>query len=382
MRFVWAVAAFVLAALMIATGIAQRTVFQGPKSETATIKTTQSEPYTLIDGAVLNKLPGAQTLRAHGDGTIFVSYGRTADMTAWLADTTYNHVTVAKNGKTTTTVVEPDDAAGGTGGSADSGDDSTRSPINSDLWLDEFQQDGTLEQPLRLPATMSVLVASDGSAPAPSDVTVTWPLETSTPWAGPLMVGGGILMLVGVFLYILGIRHARRSRGPRRKALPPLPETEPIDIAIEGGDKGVISAGRATTRRAVSGRKAFAAIPVVAVSALLLSGCSADAWPQFGGSPTPTPTATIVAPEGQQPPAVTATQADRILGHISSTVASADEKRDQDLAATRLAGAALAERVTNYTLRGKIADYKALPTIPAKGIKVFLPQAYEGWPRT
>ncbi|MBN9181898.1 MAG: glycosyl transferase, partial [Microbacterium sp.] len=100
MRFVWAVAAFVLAALMIATGIAQRTVFQGPKSETATIKTTQSEPYTLIDGAVLNKLPGAQTLRAHGDGTIFVSYGRTADMTAWLADTTYNHVTVAKNGKT------------------------------------------------------------------------------------------------------------------------------------------------------------------------------------------------------------------------------------------------------------------------------------------
>ncbi|MBN9152888.1 MAG: glycosyl transferase [Microbacterium sp.] len=382
MRFVWAVAAFVLAALMIATGIAQRTVFQGPKSETATIKTTQSEPYTLIDGAVLNKLPGAQTLRAHGDGTIFVSYGRTADMTAWLADTTYNHVTVAKNGKTTTTVVEPDDAAGGTGGSADSGDDSTRSPINSDLWLDEFQQDGTLEQPLRLPATMSVLVASDGSAPAPSDVTVTWPLETSTPWAGPLMVGGGILMLVGVFLYILGIRHARRSRGPRRKALPPLPETEPIDIAIEGGEKGVISAGRASTRRAVSGRKAFAAIPVVAVSALLLSGCSADAWPQFGGSPTPTPTATIVAPEGQQPPAVTATQADRILGHISTTVASADEKRDQDLAATRLTGAALAERVTNYTLRGKIADYKALPTIPAKGIKVFLPQAYEGWPRT
>ena len=37
MRFVWAVAAFVLAALMIGAGIAQRTVFQGPKTETASI---------------------------------------------------------------------------------------------------------------------------------------------------------------------------------------------------------------------------------------------------------------------------------------------------------------------------------------------------------
>ena len=51
MRFVWAVAAFVLAALMIATGIAQRTVFQGPKSETTAITGTADTSYTLIDGA-------------------------------------------------------------------------------------------------------------------------------------------------------------------------------------------------------------------------------------------------------------------------------------------------------------------------------------------
>ena len=95
-----------------------------------------------------------------------------------------------------------------------------------------------------------MLVASDGTAPAPSDLTVSWPLDTSTPWAGPLIAGGGILMLVGVLLYVLGIRHARRSRGPRRKGLPPLPETQPIDIAVEGSDKGVITAGR--PRKAVT----------------------------------------------------------------------------------------------------------------------------------
>jgi hypothetical protein len=39
-RFVWAVTAFVLAALMIGAGIAQRTVFQGPKTQSQAISVT------------------------------------------------------------------------------------------------------------------------------------------------------------------------------------------------------------------------------------------------------------------------------------------------------------------------------------------------------
>ena len=78
-RFVWAVAAFVLAALMIGAGIAQRTVFEGPTSETASISVEEDAPYLLIDGAVLNHLPGSK-LRAQADGDIFAAYGRTTDM--------------------------------------------------------------------------------------------------------------------------------------------------------------------------------------------------------------------------------------------------------------------------------------------------------------
>ena len=44
-----------------------------------------------------------------------------------------------------------------------------RTPSGSDLWLDEFQQEDALIAPLQLPAEMSVLVASDGTAPAPSE---------------------------------------------------------------------------------------------------------------------------------------------------------------------------------------------------------------------
>ena len=113
MRFVWAVAAFVLATVMIGAGIAQRTIFQGPRTETAAISVEDEAPYLLIDGAVLNQLPGTQTLRAQGEGELFASYGRTADMQAWLSDAEYTHVTLGDEGVLDSTLVEPapDDVA-------------------------------------------------------------------------------------------------------------------------------------------------------------------------------------------------------------------------------------------------------------------------------
>jgi len=389
-RFVWAVAAFVLAALMIGAGIAQRTVFQGPKTETAAISVTEDAPYVLIDGAVLNRLPGAQTLRAQGEGTIFAAYGRTDDMTAWLSESEFTHVTLDSDGEIVTDEVAPtaapspepgDEAA--TAPAAETTDGTEAAPLNpvgSDLWLDEFQQDDLLIAPLQLPDTMSVLVASDGTAPAPAKISVSWPVGNGTPLAGPLIVVGGILMAIGVFLYILGIRHARRSRGPRRRGLP-LPVTEPIDLAVEGADKGVISAG-ASRRRAIPGRRAFAVVPVVAVSALLFTGCSADSWPTLAGTATPSPTATVIVPEGQMAPAVTPSQAARILTRIAETVATADETSDATLAGSRLDGAVLAERATNYTLRAAVPDVAPLPAIETKPLKIVLPQAYDAWPRS
>jgi hypothetical protein len=413
-RFVWAVAAFVLAALMIATGIAQRTVFEGPKTATETLNTHGSARYTLVDGTLLNRNPGTQTLRATAHGEIFGAYGRTADLTAWLAGVAYNRVDLDRSGRIRTVVVPasgiPSDTSGAhaspsasasptpspsastptaastSAGGTDAAVSAHRNPAASDLWLDQFRQRDLLVQPLQLPDTMSVLIATNGISPAPKDVSVTWPLTTTTPWSGPLIVLGGILMLVGVFLYVLAIRHLRRSRGPRRKSLPPLPDapdTPALDVAA--ADKGVISAGAAPTRRAARGqaRRALVAIPTLAVASLLFAGCSADAWPQFGSSPTPTPTATV-ADDGQQPPAVTVAQADRILASISKTVTVADQKLDATAAATRLTGAAYAERATNYRLRQKLPTEKALTPIPAKGIgsDVVLPQAYTGWPRT
>ena len=121
MRFVWAVAAFVLAALLIGAGIAQRTVFYGPSTQSAEIPAAEGTAYTMVDGAVLTSLPGTQTLRVSSSDGVFVAYGRTADMRAWLSDQTYNEVSAGQDGVLNAAVIEPavtapadgQDAAGG-----------------------------------------------------------------------------------------------------------------------------------------------------------------------------------------------------------------------------------------------------------------------------
>lgn len=69
MRFVWAVVAFVLAAGLIAAGIAQRTIFMGPSTQEVSVAVEEPAPYVLLDGDVLREHPGSQTLLVRGKVT-------------------------------------------------------------------------------------------------------------------------------------------------------------------------------------------------------------------------------------------------------------------------------------------------------------------------
>ena len=372
MRFVWAVLAFVLAAASFGAGLAQRTVFMGPDSEQETVAVDEELPYTVIDADAFSLHAGTQTLRIAGEGTLYAAYGRTADVEAWLSDQTYNRVSAGEDGGLETTVVEPTVEAG----DATAG----RNPAGSDLWIEEQTADDELLRQEHLPDGVSMIVAVDGSSPAPSDISLVWPLDQKTPWFGPLMVLGGVLLAAGIVLYILAVRHTRRRRGPLRKGPSLPPPTDPGDGgALEAAaQKGVIS----TSRRSRGGR-ALIAVPAVMVTAGLLAGCTADSWPELGAEPsaTPTPTPTATTAPDQKPSALTEAQADRIIGEISETVGAADESLDADLASQRLSGLALQTREVNYRLRAEI-EYPAPAAIPSAPATIVLPQAVEGWPRT
>lgn len=398
MRFVWAVLAFVLAAVLVGAGIAQRSIFLGPKETSAELTVDQPQRYTMIDGDVLRANPGEQTLVAHGDGEILVAQARTADLEAWLSDVSYNRISLGADGAPSAAVVAAKENP------VDEKAAASRNPAGSDLWLDSFSDKKSLIDRMQIPEGVSVLVASDGKADAPTDVRVSWPLNNATPWAGPLMVLGGLFFLLGIVLYVLAIRHSRRGRGPRRKGPPPLPATEPIDkvrdelppsppatpSAPADGDAEAPADAPATDapsapraeRRAAPRRRALLVLPAMGVAAALLSGCSPEIWPQPASSPTPTATETAVADPNAQAPAITEHQAARILTAVSTTLAQADEKLDPTLAATRLDGAALEARKAAYTVRGAVPEFALPATIPPDKVSVIVPQAYDAWPRT
>lgn len=421
MRFVWAVVAFVLATILIGAGIAQRTIFLGPESEQVSVDIEQPQPYVLLDGAVLQIRPGAQELLVRGEGDIFLAYGRTADMKAWLADADYNEVTLNAQDEPQTELVEAesagsseeeapaDDAAPAdeaAGADAATGEDAGRNPAGSDLWLESFaEKDSLTADNLRLPEGMSVLIAADGTKDAPDEIVVSWPLDTTTPFAGPLMVSGAVVLLAGVVMYILGILHQRRGRGPRRKGPGPLPPTEPIThAALPPEERAAITSDtrpspeadadepsnekdNAGSQRAErvgkTARRRLLGLPALGLVAVLAAGCSSESWPQLGSSsPTPSPSPTVIAPENQKPPAVTESQASRILKQVSETLVAADTALDLDLAATRLDGAALRARTTDYALRKTLTDTPPPSAIPTDEVEVLLPEATERWPRT
>ena len=97
---------------------------------------------------------------------------------------------------------------------------------------------------------------------------------------------------------------------------------------------------------------------------------------------TPAPTPTVIVPEGQQAPAVTEAQAERILARIAATRRRRRPRWMRPWPRRASTARRSPSAQTNYTLRAAIADYAALAAIPTKPLEIVLPQAYDGWPRS
>jgi hypothetical protein len=363
-RLVLAIISFCLAALLIGFGIAQRTVFAGPDHVTAAVETTSNATVTVIDGATLNSFERSQTIRISGADTIFAAYGRTGDVLAWVGDSTsYNAITLdPETNELVSTLVS--------GASTEVPD-----PAGSDLWFADYTETKSLGFTVNVPEDISVIIVSDGIEPAPSSVSVTWQLDNSTPFAGPLVVGGAILLLLGLGFLLWAVNHIRRSRGPRRKQpkLPKVPKKPTYKPVKRADQPAAITRGRRSA--------GMIAVPTMLVGALLLSGCT-DPLATIDDA-TMLETSATAAPETEfEAPAVTEAQAKRIISRIAATVAEADAANDSDLIATRMDGPALVRRAANYTVRKVVTDAEVPVPIPTSSVEITLPQQNDSWPRT
>lgn len=375
MRFVAALVAFVVAAAMMAVGIAERTVLLPPDRAVASTPVPAGAHYVVIPGSALKAHPGQQHLTIHGDDAVFAAYGRTGDVMAWLSGQRYTSLgfddvrgTFARPVNAVAPVV-----AGLRGGAKPD-------PDGSDLWLDQRRTTGSLNWNVNLPKNLSLIVASDGRQAAPNGVTITWPVPVSTPFATPLIVGGSLLLLVGLILYILALLHLRRRRGPRRKAPPRMPRPpqppryKPAPVAIPVAGRGRRAAGRP-----------FTAVLALGTAGLLLSGCAPLTTATGAGSAAgATPSSTEKTSVPSTPVAVTTQQAIRIVRDAARVERAADRTLDATRLEARFAGPALALRKAAYTLHDRSSKFalpQALPVDHAQ-VQVVLPQATAEWPRT
>lgn len=420
MRFALAISALVLSGIMLVLGIGQVTFLAGPHEVSLSSQMEAPNGLAVIGAEAFEAERGQENVVVEGEGA-FIAVGQTRDIEAWVAPFEHGEIGVDASSNTLefSEVRANSEALQMYSEANDLGEDDelvVPSPFGSDLWLEQRgvdpnevddaadqqaeDQAETVTQSVRLPVSLApdqaVLVAAQEES-SPAEVSIVWVQDRRTPWAGPLLVGGGVLALVGALLYLIAVDHDRRGLGPQRGRKGPLlgirnmfrPRRRTA-TPNPGRSPGTGEAGNgsAARRQAASGSRATRRVITPAALALTgmlaLSGCSPNYWPQAEPEATPEVTEQEVeeAP-GTAPVPVTQPQIDRIIADIADVAGAADDSLDPEGLDARFTGDALTERTANYTIRNAASDYEiVVPRITATQLGYQLVQSTEGWPRT
>lgn len=413
MRFAFAIATLVLAGVLLLLGIGQRTFLAGPTETVYSAPLESESGYAVVPAAAFAAHAGNPEIVVTGQGA-FAAVGSTRDVEAWLAPVSYTEFEavraerqlVATEKPARGDVASPSDSAQAADGSEQAeAERLPPDPRGSDLWwgersLDEAAQpeggtpngSGTVRLPVpSLDDDALVIVAVEPSGSQPAEVSISWVRDLRTPWAGPLLVSGGILAVIGLVLYILAVDHDRRGLGPRRGRRGPLlgirdsfsrgRSTRAPAAGRE--DSGVADRREADALPAHGRRRPRGILPAAAlVGALALGGCSQNYWPEFGGEPESEPSE-IGEASAIAPVPVTPEQIDHIVADVARVAGAADDALDADLLSERFTGDALRQRTSNYTIRQSVPDYAVVPPrLTDEALGYELVQSTEGWPRT
>ncbi len=353
-------------------GIGQRTVWAPAETVTAGVaQDAQAGPVTVIEPGARGAGDGPVEVTVEADGPFTLAVGRASDVEAWVGDAAHLSVT-------------------GLGGQTldsgfSEGEDSVPDPSGSDLWIAEESGDGSLTYRWTEPTEgdWSILLAADGEAPAPTQVSVTTPNDQSTPFALPLIIGGALVIVLGVALLLLPPRRPGNGHRPDAVEGTRAYARRQAPAGTPGGASRITAPGGAS-RIAAPGA-------VLLVAGLVGSGSLLGVAPSTAATTTPSPAPSSTAAangapsagsEASGPPVVLDIQLDRILRAVASTVADADAASDATLLAPRADGAALDLRTGAYAVRAKDTDAAAPAPVAASPLLLDMVPTGTGWPRT
>lgn len=371
MRFIVALILFAVSAVMITAGMLIHSFFLPPSTMANSITLPNPAPITVIDTNSLNRISATQTVSVQGgaSGTVLLegpdavptattaeservvmAWGSESDVLAFIGNVSYQRIVArGEEGALQARRVVGIDVA-------------TPDPAGSDLWIEEFEAEQFLSRDFTTPRGNLLLIATDGALPAPQTLTITWKMDIDTSVPTNLFYGGLILAVVGGVFYYLGWLSDRRKHRHRQGRMPRPPRSPRWRPS-----RTPFAPRRRHGRRALPFAALGLALPIV------LSGCAI--FPSPVVVPLPTSQA---SPRGV---AVTTSQFDQIITKLRATLTNADEQRAENVAATRLDGAALRFRVAQYKVQRQDKDLGSTFVIPEGRVRLLLPQRTTDWPR-
>lgn len=199
-----------LAALV--AGVGMRTAWLPEDTATASADLSDGGPVSLTAPGVMEMRPGPVTATLTGEGEVHLARMREADAQAWVEGAQHLVLTGLRDENSLST-------------EAVDGEATVPDPAGSVMWLDgeSGQDEVTLTWEDR-PGRYLLVAAGDGTQ-APQRLTLTWPVEVSTPWATPLVALGVVLLLVAAALAFLLVR-----RGSRRRSDPDATNDTAADV--------------------------------------------------------------------------------------------------------------------------------------------------------
>lgn len=218
MKSLGGIGAIIAGVVAILVSVGLQTIWAPPAVFTATTQDPQDAPLTIVTEGIDVDPDDSIEYTVTGDGEFTLMYGQQRDIEAWVGDAAHNRIdgvnTDVGRGEDPTVEMTYVD-----------GEAEVPNPATSDLWL--ATQDVTDEVTQRWTSNDSgdwaLLIAADGTEPAPADMSVSWVnVEPDSPFITPLMIGGIVLVLIGIGLLLWRFmefrRRAKRTSG-RRAAL-------------------------------------------------------------------------------------------------------------------------------------------------------------------
>lgn len=385
LRFKTAVALVLLGLLTLLAGVGQKTIWAPAETVTASAPADgAAAPLTVIDQKLRTLHGGTVKINVKGEGSFMLAAGRPDDVAAWVGKTAHNTVSGVSGDNKSLELAHAD------------GEATAPSPAGSDLWVSTENASGEMNYTWNAPADgeWSLLLASDGTKPAPSSISMTFPNDTSTPWAVPLMVLGGLLILGGLALVVvkpkgrgtgggtgmsLGTKFAQRARAlAAARSKGAAGSTAAGNPASAGKQSGPANTVAARSSRGTRTGVALAA----ALAATMVAGTGIAA--QASTTPAPAPSASAAAGQAAAPdsPVLVDAQFRRILEQVASTVDAGDAAKDANKLKSRVDRTELEVRTQNYKIRSQVGAYEARMPVRATKLLTTVVTSKRAWPRS